>query len=96
MMEPKFPKTPSINAVRTNRWKYICYPEINDIEELYDLKNDPYELKNLASDPAHASDLADMKSEMDAADGRDEGQRVLGQADRGGEGGEIAPESLKR
>ena len=63
--EPQFPKIPSVNAVRTERWKYIRYPEINDIEELYDLKNDPYELKNLASDPAHASTLADMKREMD-------------------------------
>lgn len=66
MSEPQFPKIPSALAVRTDRWKYIRYPEITDIEELYDIKNDPYELKNLAADPKHASTLADMKKRMDA------------------------------
>jgi len=63
--EPQFPRLPSVNAVRTDRWKHIRYPEIDDIEELYDLKTDPYELKNLAADPKHASTLAEMKKEMD-------------------------------
>jgi arylsulfatase A-like enzyme len=65
MSEPQFPKIPSVLAVRTNRWKYIRYPEIDDIEELYDLSNDRYELKNLASDPKYASTLAEMKKKMD-------------------------------
>lgn len=66
MSEPQFRRIPSTLAVRTERWKYIRYPEITDIEELYDIKNDPYELKNLAYDPKHASTLADMKKRMDA------------------------------
>lgn len=65
VQEPQFPKTPSINAVRTDRWKYIRYPEIDDIEELYDLRRDPYELRNLAADPAHASTLAEMRKELE-------------------------------
>jgi len=65
MQEKRYPQTPNTLAVRTDRWKYIRYPGADDIEELYDLKNDPYELKNLASDPAHSSALAEMKKEMD-------------------------------
>lgn len=64
--EPQYPQIPSTLAVRTDRWKYIRYPGTSEIEELYDLKNDPYELKNLAADPKHASTLADMKKRMDA------------------------------
>lgn len=65
MSEKPFAGIPSVLAVRTDRWKYVRYPEIDDIEELYDLANDQYELKNLASDPKHAASLADMKSRMD-------------------------------
>lgn len=65
VQEPQFPRIPSVLAVRTNRWKYIRYPEIDDIDELYDLKNDQYELKNLASDPKHAATLDEMKKKMD-------------------------------
>ncbi len=63
--EPQFPRIASTIAVRTERWKYIRYPEVNDIEELYDLENDRYELKNLAYDPRYAATLADMKKRMD-------------------------------
>jgi len=55
---------PAIKAVRTERWKYITYPEINDTPELYDLSNDPYEMHNLAADPRHAAVLKDMKERL--------------------------------
>lgn len=63
--EPQFGRIPSAIAVRTDRWKYIRYPELTDIDELYDLKNDRYELKNLALDPKYADTIADMKKRMD-------------------------------
>jgi N-acetylglucosamine-6-sulfatase len=56
--------TPENMAVRTNEWKYITYPGINDIDELYNLKNDPYEMKNLASDLKYADVLKNMKTRM--------------------------------
>jgi arylsulfatase A-like enzyme len=34
-------------AVRTDRWKYIHYREINGADEIYDLRDDPFELNNL-------------------------------------------------
>ena len=40
-------------ALRSDRWKYIRYPELPGMEELYDLQKDSGELKNLINSPAH-------------------------------------------
>ncbi len=45
--EAAFPQTPTTYAVRTDRYKYIFYNGIWDINELYDLQNDPNEMNNL-------------------------------------------------
>ena len=37
-------------AVRTERWKYIKYRDMNGADEVYDLRNDPFELHNLIAD----------------------------------------------
>jgi arylsulfatase A-like enzyme len=46
--------------VRTQKWKYVHDP-MGDLDELYDLVNDPWELTNVAADPAHAAILAEMR-----------------------------------
>ncbi|HBG26023.1 MAG: hypothetical protein A2Y10_03865 [Planctomycetes bacterium GWF2_41_51] len=46
------PVIPTMVGVRTKEWKLIHYPDINDIDELYDLVNDPFEKKNLILEPA--------------------------------------------
>lgn len=48
--EAAFPQTPTTFAIRTDRYKYIYYNGIWDIDELYDLQNDPYEMNNLIRD----------------------------------------------
>ena len=51
-------------AVRNGRWKYIHYLELPGMDELYDLKTDPYELKNVVAEPGSAKALTEMKREM--------------------------------
>jgi N-acetylglucosamine-6-sulfatase len=51
-------------AVRTDRWKYIHYIDLTGVDELYDLKVDPYEMKNLIDDPAASEPLADLRREL--------------------------------
>lgn len=46
--------------VRTREWKYV-YDPMGDLDELYDLVNDPWELTNVASDPGNAGVIADMQ-----------------------------------
>lgn len=62
--EKGFPNTPTLQCVRTDRYKYIRYLDPQDRPELYDLKKDPQELQNLHDDPAAASTLAEMKTEL--------------------------------
>ena len=52
-------------AIRNTQWKYIHYLELPGMDELYDLKSDPYELKNLIDDPASAKALTELKKEME-------------------------------
>lgn len=56
--------TPTIRGVRTERWKYIEYPETEHTSELYDLNKDALELHNLINDPKSAPVLADMRSRL--------------------------------
>jgi arylsulfatase A-like enzyme len=52
-------------AVRNERWKYIHYLELEGMDELYDLKTDPYEMKNLIHQPEAQKALTEMKQEME-------------------------------
>ena len=62
--DPGFKRTPTMYAVRNERWKYVEYPEVNDIPELYDLKNDPTEMHNLVKDPKHTGVLTGMRKRL--------------------------------
>ena len=52
-------------AVRTERWKYIRYLELDGMDELYDLKADPYETRNLISQPHAEQTLKAMRKELE-------------------------------
>ncbi len=51
-------------AVRTPRYKYIHYVDLRGMDELYDLRSDPYEMKNLINDPGFQATLEELKTEM--------------------------------
>jgi len=52
-------------AVRNGRWKYIHYLELERMDELYDLKTDPYEMKNLINQPGTEKALGQIRLEME-------------------------------
>ena len=62
--ERNYPQTPTIHALRTARYKYIRYHGIWDLDELYDLREDPKETRNLIADPAHAATVKQMNTRL--------------------------------
>jgi N-acetylglucosamine-6-sulfatase len=63
-LEKVAPRTPSWQAVRTTRWKYIRYAGLEGMDELYDLQADPHEVRNLFKDPASQSELIRLRAEL--------------------------------
>lgn len=64
-MEQQFARVPTWQAVRTDRWKYIRYTDLEGMDELYDLKSDPYEMKNLINDAGSREAAESMTKELD-------------------------------
>lgn len=62
--ERAFPQTPTLHAVRTDRYKYIRYYGVWDINELYDLQNDPEEANNLIRNPEYQEISAELNNEI--------------------------------
>ena len=52
-------------CVRTEQWKYIHYVDLNGMDELYDLKADPFERKNVIGKARARPALEKMKAELD-------------------------------
>nr|WP_274604036.1 sulfatase/phosphatase domain-containing protein [Sphingomonas sp. CFBP 13720] len=59
--ERNFPQTPTVHAIREDRYKYMHFHGIWDLDELYDLAADPHENDNLLARPGH-EDLAERLS----------------------------------
>lgn len=59
-----FPHTPTVFALRGDRYKYIFYHGVWDINELYDLETDPRERHNLIEVPAQQDRIRRMRERM--------------------------------
>ncbi|ODS77057.1 MAG: acetylglucosamine-6-sulfatase [Cytophagaceae bacterium SCN 52-12] len=62
--ERNFPQTPTIHALRGDRYKYIHYHGVWDTDELYDLEADPDETTNLIRSEQHRDIAASMNKEL--------------------------------
>lgn len=62
--ERNFPQTPTMHALRGDRYKYIRYNGIWDTDELYDLQDDPLETKNLIGSKGHQDIARQMNKEL--------------------------------
>jgi arylsulfatase A-like enzyme len=54
-------------ALRTERYKYIHWVRHPDLDELYDLRSDPFEMKNLANDPRAAALRGRLRAQLGEA-----------------------------
>ncbi len=52
----------SMRLLTTERWSYVYHT--NDIDELYDRRDDPFQMVNVAADRAHAGTLDRLKRDM--------------------------------
>ena len=62
--EWNFPATPTMFAIRTDRWKFIYYHGVWDKNGLYDLETDPAELHNLINVPAFRDKAAGLQKQL--------------------------------
>jgi N-acetylglucosamine-6-sulfatase len=103
--EKNFPQSPTVFSLRGDRYKYITYYGLWDVDELYDLEADPGETRNLLYDAQHRgiaeemerklyammAELGGMEIPLNAPLGGSQNKRLR---DRGGERSADFPEEL--
>jgi arylsulfatase A-like enzyme len=62
--ERPFPHTPTVFGIRTKKYKYMTYHGIWDIDELYDIENDPEEKHNLIKNPGHQALIKELNKKV--------------------------------
>ncbi|MGH7947123.1 MAG: sulfatase/phosphatase domain-containing protein, partial [Opitutaceae bacterium] len=62
--ERNYPMTPTMHALRGNRYKYIRYTGLWDTDELYDLAADPRERNNLIGEPGREPLVQELNRQL--------------------------------
>jgi len=71
-----FPQTPTMHALRGDRYKYIHYYGLWDINELYDIKADPQESQNLIASREHQEVVKRLREQLYETLERTEGMYI--------------------
>lgn len=104
--ERNYPQTPTIHALRGERYKYIHYQGVWDTDELYDLQTDPLEAQNLINSREHQTLVKEMNARMfqtlAASNGLyvplypDKGERMNLRRGKGGNAADFPPEMIRK
>ncbi len=62
--EWNFPATPTLFAIRTDRYKYVYHHGVWDIDAFYDLETDPIERHNLIQVPAYQAQIKSLRDQL--------------------------------
>ncbi len=93
--ERNFPQTPTMHALRGDKYKFIRYQGIWDIDELYDLEEDPLESRNLIFSEKHKPIVVQLRKRLFDILEETNGMNIPLQRDRGGQQGLRSPERGK-
>lgn len=83
--ERNFPQTPTIHALRTGRYKYVRVHGLWDLDELYDLREDPLESRNLILRPEYRKTAEELRARLWKLLEETGGMYIPLQPDRGGQ-----------
>ncbi len=90
-----FPQTPTTFGVRTDRWKYIHYHGVWDIDELYDIQNDPDERNNLIDQPQHQDLVKKLRASLYDWLEKTDGMQIPLRREVGGRSDKRGPKQVK-
>lgn len=93
--ERNFPQTPTMHALREDRYKFIRYQGIWDVDELYDLQEDPLESRNLIFSEKHQEIVKRMRGKLFDILEQTGGMNIPLQRDRGAQQNLRSPERSK-
>jgi len=62
--EKNYPQSPTVFALRGDRYKYITYYGLWDTDELYDIQADPHETTNLIASEPHQQIVREMEDAL--------------------------------
>ncbi len=81
--EKNFPQTPTLHALRGDRYKYVHVQGLWDLDELYDLQDDPGETRNLIFSEPHQPLVRQMNERLFAILKKTGGMFIPLEPDRG-------------
>ena len=93
--ERNFPQTPTMHALRGDKFKFIRYQGIWDLDELYDLEEDPLESRNLINSEKFKPVVDQMRKRLFDILEETGGMNIPLQRDRGGQSNLRSPDKTK-